>query len=165
MQLPSALSRVLPEDFSTDTSLQALLAANIITIILAILENWDLATVLFVYWAQSIIIGIFAVITILGADTVALTADMNRATADKTWKQAVWSERGVGLYKGVMAGFFCLHYGLFHFVYFSFIVEGGLFGPVDFSNAGIWAACALFLQTTSTPTSTTGAAKCREHTI
>ncbi len=144
MQLPGTLSRVLPEDFSTDPSLQALLAANIITIFLAILENWDLATVLFVYWAQSIIIGIFAVITILGADSAILAADMNRATAEKTGKQAVWSERSVGLYKGVMAGFFCVHYGIFHGVYFAFIVEGGLFGPVDFSNSGIWAACALF---------------------
>lgn len=143
MQLPSALSRILPEDFSTDPSLQALLAANIITIILAILENWDLATVLFVYWAQSIIIGFFAVIAILSCNPAALAADMNRASmADG--KKAIWSERSVRFYLWVMAGFFTLHYGLFHWGYFAFIVEGGLFGPVDFSNTGIWAACALF---------------------
>lgn len=144
MQLPSALSRVLPEEYSTDPSLQALLAANLITIVLAILENWDLASVLFVYLAQSIIIGIFAVITILGTDTEALAADMNKETAATTGKLAVWSERGIWLYKSVMAGFFTIHYGLFHLVYFLFIVDGGLFGSVDFSNAGIWACCGIF---------------------
>jgi len=143
MQLPPSLSRVLPEDFSTDPTLRALIAANLITIVLAIFENWDLATVLFVYWAQSIIIGIFAVIAILSCDKKTLIAEMNRPDPDVP-KKPVWGEQNIRLYLLVMAGFFCLHYGLFHWGYFAFIVDGGLFGPPDFSNPGVWASCGLF---------------------
>ncbi len=143
MQLPPVISRVLPEDLSTDPSLAALLLANLFTIVLAILENWDLATVLFVYWAQSIIIGLFAVIAILTCDRTTLIAEMNTPDPGGS-KKAVWSERSIGLYLCVMAGFFCLHYGLFHWGYFAFIVDGGLFGPPDFSNFGVWASCGIF---------------------
>jgi hypothetical protein len=50
----------------------------------------------------------------------------------------------IWIYKVVLAGFFTVHYGLFHFAYFSFIVLSGLFGPVDFGSSGIWVACGLF---------------------
>jgi len=143
MQLPPAISRVLPEDFSTDPSLTALLLANLFTIVLAIAENWDLATVLFVYWAQSIIIGLFAVIAILSCDRTTLIADMNTPDPDAP-KKKIWNEHNIRLYLLVMAGFFCLHYGLFHWGYFAFIVDGGLFGPPDFSNPGVWASCGIF---------------------
>jgi hypothetical protein len=46
--------------------------------------------------------------------------------------------------KYLIAGFFALHYGLFHWGYFEFIVDSGLFGVVDFSNPGVWASCGLF---------------------
>jgi hypothetical protein len=144
MDLPPALSRVLPGKDTTDSSLAALLVANIITIVLAVLENWDLATVLFIYWAQSIIIGLFAVITILSADSATLAAEMNRSATESPAKKPAWNTRGIMLYKGVMAGFFCLHYGLFHWGYFAFIVEGSLFGPVNFAAGGVWAACGIF---------------------
>jgi hypothetical protein len=50
----------------------------------------------------------------------------------------------IWLYKCVLAGFFALHYGLFHYGYFSFIVESGLFGSVNFSNPDNYIACGLF---------------------
>lgn len=143
MQPSPALSGIMPEDFSTDPSLAALLLANLFTIVLAIAENWDLATVLFVYWAQSIIIGLFAVIAILTCERTTLIADMNTPDPDAL-KKKIWNERNIGLYLLVMAGFFCLHYGLFHWGYFAFIVDGGLFGPPDFSNPGVWASCGIF---------------------
>ena len=143
MNLPTAFSRIVPGDFAANPPILALLVANLITIVLAILENWDLATVLFIYWAQSIIIGIFTVITLLSADTGALAADMGKSLAKHGGNPEV-REEYIWLYKGVLAGFFTLHYGLFHWAYFTFIVLSGLFGPVDFAGTGIWVACGLF---------------------
>jgi hypothetical protein len=143
MNLPPALSCFLPGDFEYTPPVIALLTANIITIILAIIQNWDLATVLFSYWAQSIIIGVFAVLSILTCDRKALLEDMNTPDTDGT-KKAVWTERNTLFYVCIMAGFFCLHYGLFHWAYFAFIVESGFFGPPDFTNWGLWASCGLF---------------------
>ena len=144
MQVPPVLKRLLPGESEYTPPVIGLLIANIITIILAILQDWDLATVLFSYWVQSIIIGIFAVISILTCDRKALLDDMNRPDPDVA-KKAVWTGRGLELYLIIMAGFFCLHYGLFHWVYLSFIVDSGLFGPPDFASWGVWASCCLFL--------------------
>lgn len=144
MPLPETFSRILPGEIEYTPPVLALLAANILTILFAITEGWDLATVLFSYWVQSIIIGVFAVVSILTCDRAALAADMNRPGADGEQK-AAWSDRGTLVYLGVMAGFFCLHYGLFHWGYYAFIVESGLFGPVDFANPGLWASCGLFV--------------------
>ena len=69
MEFPAPFSRVLPGDLIHNFPVVSLILANLVTIVLAILGNWDLATVMFIYWAQSIIIGIFSVISILGADT------------------------------------------------------------------------------------------------
>jgi hypothetical protein len=46
-------------------SLLLLLASNIAAIVWAIRENWSLATILWVYWAQGIAIGIFHIFTLL----------------------------------------------------------------------------------------------------
>jgi hypothetical protein len=143
MNLSPALARILPGGLAADRSVAALLAANIITIVIAILENWDLATVMFIYWAQSIIIGVFTVITLFSADTAALAADLGKSQAEHGGSALV-SERYVGFYKILLAGFFALHYGLFHWGYYSFIIESGLFGPVNLANAGIWVSCGLF---------------------
>jgi hypothetical protein len=130
MQLPPALQRIVPGDFALTPPVATLLAANLITIVLAVIEGWDLASVLFIYWVQSIIIGIFTIITLL-------TADM----AQPASKGGGWSSLKVRMF---LAGFFALHYGAFHWGYYSIIVEGGLFGPVDFANSGLWASCGLF---------------------
>ncbi len=54
----------------------SLILANGITIALAVIENWDLATVMFIYLAQSIIIGFFTIVSMLTADTKTLAAEM-----------------------------------------------------------------------------------------
>jgi hypothetical protein len=143
MQLPLPFTRIIPGDFALTFPIAALLAANLVTIVLAIVENWDPATIIFIYWAQSVIIGIFGVITLLSADTAALAADMGRSQVEGGGSPVV-GERYVRFYKVSLAGFFALHYGLFHWGYYEFIVEDSIFGPVDFSNTGIWVSCGLF---------------------
>jgi hypothetical protein len=143
MQFPVQFPRLLPGDLIHNFPVISLIFANIATIGLAILGNWDLATVMFIYWAQSIIIGIFTVVSLLGADTAALEGDLQkpideRGASDKITSRFVW------FYKCMLAGFFTLHYGLFHWGYYSFIVESGLFGTVNFSDPNIWLSCGLF---------------------
>ena len=48
-----------------DIPLLFLILVNAATIVLALAENWDLGVLLFVYWFQSVIIGLFTAIRIL----------------------------------------------------------------------------------------------------
>ncbi len=143
MEPPVIITQVLPGDLIHNIPVISLVFANIVTIVLAILGNWDLATVMFIYWAQSIIIGIFSVVSILGADTAALGADLQKPIDERGGSEKI-TPRFVWTYKCIMAGFFTLHYGLFHWGYYTFIVESGLFGTVNFADPGIWLSCGLF---------------------
>ncbi len=78
MQFPPPLPGILPGDLIHNFPVISLIFANSVTIVLAILGNWDLATVLFIYWSQSIIIGIFTVVSLLSANTAALAADFEK---------------------------------------------------------------------------------------
>jgi hypothetical protein len=82
MKIPQTLFRILPGKFVTPPVL-SLLSANLITIGLAIAGNWGASEVIFIYWVQSVIIGIFTTITLLGVDTTAISAAMNRSSARK----------------------------------------------------------------------------------
>jgi len=50
-----------------DPSLIFLILANLTTLILAVLENWSIETLLWIYWYQSLIIGFFYIIKIATA--------------------------------------------------------------------------------------------------
>jgi hypothetical protein len=77
MKIPRDLSRLLPIRPNLTPPLISLLSANLVTIVLAIAGNWDAGSVIFIYWVQSVIIGIFTVTSIVGADTLAIRADMD----------------------------------------------------------------------------------------
>lgn len=111
-----------------DPPLLALLVANGVTIVLAVLQHWELGTVLLVYWCQSVTIGLFAFLRILGASGP---------------DEAVGRLRPVRrLY---LAGFFAFHYGLFHLVYLVFIVAFALFGTYGISDPlAIMAGAGIF---------------------
>jgi len=143
MKILASLSRIVPGEFTSAPPVVSLLVANIVTIVLAVAGNWDAATVMFIYWAQSVIIGIFAVVSLLGADTAALASEMEKSLRESGGSGNV-SVRFTLFYKCLLAGFFALHYGLFHWGYYSLIVESGLFGTVNFSSPDVWASCGLF---------------------
>lgn len=143
MQPPEIIARVLPGDLIHDYPVVSLIVTNLVTIVLAVLGNWDLATVMFIYWTQSIVIGIFSVISILGADTAALQGDLQRPIDERGGTEKV-SHRFAWFYQCLMAGFFTLHYGLFHLGYLFIITDAELFGAVNFSDPGIWLASGLF---------------------
>lgn len=109
-----------------DLPLLTLLVANGVTIALALLQNWDLGALLAAYWFQSVAIGFFTLVRLLGVPA-----------GDSGWSR---------LPSLFLAGFFAVHYGLFHLVYLVFLTGfflAGSGGAPDY--AGIALGCAVFL--------------------
>ncbi len=105
--------------------LLSLVVANGVTIALALLQDWELGAVLAVYWFQSVTIGLFTFVGLLLAPTHGVAGARIRSV--------------------FLAGFFAVHYGLFHLGYLVFLagfVSGGLFSFGD--PLGITIGCAIF---------------------
>jgi hypothetical protein len=143
MQWLPRFSQVLQGDLVHNFPLISLIFANLVTMVLAVLGNWDLATVLFVYWMQSIIIGVFTVFALLTAGT-ATENYSNDGTNGEKGLLPVIQRIGNAVARLGMTGFFIVHYGIFHYAYYTLIVEAGIFGQVNFSDPGIYISCGLF---------------------
>jgi hypothetical protein len=104
-----------------DASLILLILSNILTIILAVWQHWNLITMLWIYWAQSVIIGIFNFIKILDLKNFSTeNFSVNGHPVEPT--------RGT---KVSTAIFFAVHYGFFHAVYFIFLMVQSLTGSIS----------------------------------
>jgi len=143
MQSPSLVSRVLPGNLIYSTPVISLIAANLITIILAILGNWDLATVMFIYWAQSIIIGFFTVMSLLLVNISPTAPGKEQPEQQPGGPRTIYIQNP-WVVRCILVGFFTLPYVIFHWVYYSFIVDSGFFGTVHFSDPAIWVSCGVF---------------------
>lgn len=108
-----------------DKSLWSLVGANLVTIVLALAQHWQLATILLIYWCQSVIIGIFTaarmieVPSLYGGTLRKHGHHVKETKADKV--EAV--------------AFFFVHYGLFHAAYFYFIFSSSNLGRLDIAGA------------------------------
>ncbi|MBN1167210.1 MAG: hypothetical protein JXA44_08805 [Methanospirillaceae archaeon] len=133
-----------PGNLFSDYSIITLLAANVLTIIIALLEQWDLGQTLFIYWVQSLIIGIFAAARILLYKTEFITnsPDFQEFIREKESKNPKRTARAI---KTFMAGFFSFHYGLFHFGYLEFLSDFGLLGSVSIIDPYFLLACTGFI--------------------
>jgi hypothetical protein len=138
-----AVFRFLPDEYLLTPPVFALLSANLVTIVLAIAGNWDAGPAIFIYWAQSIIIGTFTIASIVGADTAAIKADMEARHRERG-EDVTLDPRRVRHHQYILGVFFFIHYGLFHVAYYDFIVNSGMFGHVDISLPGIWLSCGVF---------------------
>ncbi|MDO8583058.1 MAG: DUF6498-containing protein [bacterium] len=95
----------------TDSSVISLLFSNILIIILAIVQRWEVATVLWTYWMQSVIIGFFNFLRILSLKNFSTkNFTINNQPALPTPQTKIFT-----------ALFFAFHYGLFHFIYAVFL--------------------------------------------
>lgn len=112
-----------------DLPLLSLVLANGVTIILALLQDWAPGTVLAIYWFQSVTIGLFTFTRLLGI------------------REFPGAGGRTGRLPGLfLAGFFAVHYGLFHLVYLVFLagfVLTGTYGIADLP--GIALGCVVFL--------------------
>lgn len=123
-----------PKDYLLhDPSTQSLLIANIFVIILALAQNWDITTILWVYWAQSVIIGFFNFLRILALKNFSTeNFTINNRPVEPTEKTKLFT-----------ASFFAIHYGLFHLIYTIFI--SSLFPKLDMTEAYPYVLLGAFV--------------------
>lgn len=98
--------------FHSDLSLWALIASNLIVIVWALIEGWSLAIIIWIYWSQSVTIGIlwfFKILTLKEFSTKGFHIN-NRPVAPTP---------GTKIQTAV---FFLVHYGIFHLVYAIFLL-------------------------------------------
>lgn len=107
------------ESVKSDGSLFALIGTNFFVLILAIMLGWRLIDMMLVYWIQSVVIGIANFYRMLNLDQFS-TEDfqINNRSVEPTPQT-----------KRQVAGFFALHFGLFHLVYFVFLMSGEFGDP------------------------------------
>jgi hypothetical protein len=136
-------------ELKSDNSAKALLASNLLTIAFALILDWNVMTLLWGYWLQSVIIGVFTVFKILLAKpskevdvmvsvqgpTIGGRRSLGMAKFMPTGENVSKSSHAVG--KVFVAGFFCVHYGMFHFIYAIFLGSFFAFGPADWLAVGI----------------------------
>jgi len=103
--------REMAAEARTDHSVWALIAANLVALLIAYLTHMSLRELMLVYWIQSVIIGIASVIRILSLKRF---STRNLRVNNRSLPETPGS-------KVKVAVFFVLHYGFFHFIYLMFM--------------------------------------------
>ena len=102
-----------------DRSTQTLIAVNLINIVMAVIFKWSIYDVMLIYWFQSVSIGIFTFYKLYSYPMEQIEREISGDKPLEVNDLAVTNPR---LAKIFIAGFFAMHYGLFHLVYIIFIV-------------------------------------------
>ena len=124
---PLAAEAPQPSVFG-QTSVWALTLANFFAIVIAVWAGWSLADLMYVYWGQSMLIGLGYVVRILQLDKFSTEGfKINNRSVDPTPET-----------KRQTAGFFVIHFGIFHVVYLLFIAQD--LGLGSLFSLG-WIAC------------------------
>lgn len=120
--------------FFRDPSFWLLLIINVTTIYFAVREQWSIHQLMWIYWFQSIIIGIFHFIRIISLKHFSTEGvRINDMPVEPT--------RATQLY---IAFFFALHYGIFHFAYLLFLIFPTIEGAViDVPRAGVASVVSM----------------------
>jgi hypothetical protein len=103
-----------PKTIFTDVSFWILIAANVYLILYYRKHPDSINDIILLFWIQSVLIGIFNFLDML---TLRNFTESNF----KTNGEPVVSK--LGRRKGCTAWFFAVHYGIFHLVYFVFLVS------------------------------------------
>ena len=99
--------------FKFERSALVLILSNILTIIIALWQKWNISNVMWIYWGQSIIIGYYNWKRIRSLKQFSTE---NFQMNDKYVAPTKETQRQV-------ASFFVMHYGLFHLAYFVFLYK------------------------------------------
>ncbi len=107
----AALAESLPAP-SDRRALAFLIGTNLLTIALALWQGWPVALLMWIYWLQSVVIGVFSAARILGLQRFSTEGfKSNGQSMDPTPAT-----------KRSTAIFFCFHYGFFHVGYAVFLL-------------------------------------------
>jgi hypothetical protein len=107
----AAGGRELAAEAKADHSVVALLAANLLALLIAWQTHIGLRELMLVYWMQSVIIGICSAIRILSLERF--------STENLRFNNQPVEEEPASKWR--VAGFFVLHYGFFHLGYLMFL--------------------------------------------
>ncbi len=95
-----------------DPSSWSLLISNLITIFIAVSENWSIGLIMLAYWSQSVIIGFFNFFRIISLKNFSTENFRINNQPVRPSEQSKWRT----------ARFFAIHYGAFHLGYLIFIL-------------------------------------------
>ncbi|MFH1181944.1 MAG: DUF6498-containing protein [Candidatus Woesearchaeota archaeon] len=149
--------RLIP-DFKSglkDTSTIWLILSNVVAIILAVAQSWDIKTIIFMYWMQGMIIGFFTFIRMLYfarnvSENYPFLRFFNSILVGGNFKASIKDKNKIKeifiLWRLGQAAFFAVHYGLANFVYLVAITKSGLFGnsPITFGDYNLLIAVGGF---------------------
>lgn len=114
-----------------DPSLWAIILGNLFSIILAVIQDWPLGEIMWVYWGQSVIIGVMNVLRMLSLKEFSTEGlRMNEQPVPETPAAKV-----------EVATFFAFHYGFFHFVYAIFLWQEMPLDTLDINHAIFMLLC------------------------
>jgi len=119
-----------------DPSFWTLIALNLFFIYEVKDNPTQYTTVIWLYWLQSVLIGLFNFIDMLTLKT------KNIDVSNMTFNDKPATPAGA---KGCLPIFFLFHYGIFHFVYLIFLFVDFKISDTNFSYLGM-AAVVIFLQ-------------------
>jgi hypothetical protein len=114
----------------------ALVVANMAPLFWALFFDWSLSGIIFLYWAENGVIGIFNIFKMIRS--TAVSAPQNK------FELRLWGRPYSSKSKGPLFFFFVFHYGLFTFVHGA--VAFALFGKPDLGIFGFFVALgSLFM--------------------
>lgn len=95
-----------------DPSALSLIVSNLVTIVFAVVQGWELSVLMWIYWSQSIIIGLSNFARILSL----------KEFSTEGFRIGNRPVRPTEQTKRKTAFFFLIHYGFFHLIYFAFLL-------------------------------------------
>lgn len=124
-------------------SFLGLVIANSVVIVLALWQEWDIITLAWIYWLQSILIGLNTFVRIIRLRDFKL-GDM---TIGNSTAQQIVDQYGKNYVRRYIAFFFLFHYGFFHVGYAIFLVSqsASVLGNALLVGVGIFAV-QLFIK-------------------
>ncbi|MCB9988165.1 MAG: hypothetical protein H6868_02390 [Rhodospirillales bacterium] len=116
-----------------DPSLWILTASNVMTMAMAFIQGWEMGPVLWVYWAQSVIIGLTNFVRMINLKEF--------TTKGMTMNDHPVPETSAGKYQ--VSFFFLFHYGFFHFVYAMLLISDNFDGALTPEQVFTVSFCVL----------------------
>lgn len=121
----------------TNISTLTLIFSNLVVIFFAVIDNLSALDILWIYWFQSVIIGVFSfikIITLKDFSTEGFRRGNKTVLPTKSTKIST-------------AVFFLFHYGFFHLGYAIFLMAfpfSGITQPNEFKTSYFWFSAILF---------------------
>jgi hypothetical protein len=116
-----------------DLSLWGVVASNVFSIFIALIQGWNLGEVMWIFWAQSVIIGLINFVRILNLKEFSTENfqmnDRSVAPTEETKRQTAF--------------FFLFHYGFFHFIYSIFLWQEMPLSSANLPHLLFLLVCAL----------------------